>query len=179
MTGQPKKIKRKKSIVLQAKNVEVVGSDTVETPPVAQRKVMVSKTQSHASVSIRRNGKGDEEERSSRANTQHVDVPDDTAEQDKVILPRDTSTLPVAKAVDLNSATVKDQVMQKPLDVDQAPPAPRKPPHEVLGEPTFKFFCYRCGQKLMVPVSWANKSYPCGRCGHDIVIPPPLVGNIW
>gem|GEM_PF-1515990 len=52
-----------------------------------------------------------------------------------------------------------------------------KQPKEVLGEPSFKFFCCRCGQKLKVPVSWANKNFSCVRCGHEITIPPPLIGG--
>jgi hypothetical protein len=50
---------------------------------------------------------------------------------------------------------------------------------EVLGMPTFKFFCYRCGQKLQVPISWANKMQTCGCCGHEIRIPPPLTGDVF
>lgn len=48
------------------------------------------------------------------------------------------------------------------------------PAREVLGAPTFKFFCCRCGQKLQVPVAWANKMHTCIACGHEIQIPPPL-----
>jgi hypothetical protein len=54
------------------------------------------------------------------------------------------------------------------------PPPPRQSGREVPGVPTFKFFCCRCGQKLQVPVGWANKLHQCRSCGHDIVIPPPL-----
>ncbi len=38
----------------------------------------------------------------------------------------------------------------------------------------FKFFCYRCGQKLQVPVAWSGRQHPCGRCGESILIPEPL-----
>lgn len=66
----------------------------------------------------------------------------------------------------------------------KAPPvtektAPRAPAREVLGAATFKFFCYRCGQKLQVPVAWSNKMHTCRSCGHDILIPPPLMGDLW
>lgn len=57
--------------------------------------------------------------------------------------------------------------------------APRPATREVLGAPTFKFFCCRCGQKLQVPMAWASKMHTCKSCGHEIVIPPPLMGDVW
>ena len=44
----------------------------------------------------------------------------------------------------------------------------------VLEEKQFKFYCYRCGQRLKVPLSWAKKSLECGQCERTIIIPPPL-----
>lgn len=78
-------------------------------------------------------------------------------------------------AVELNSPDLHDHEPQIPLKPDEAettaePPTP--------GADSFKFYCYRCGQRLKVPVSWANKSTPCGRCGHDLVIPPPLIQDL-
>lgn len=79
-----------------------------------------------------------------------------------------------SQAVELNSATVKDPVKQTPLEAEKAKPSPKIDLTLDLSEPTFKFFCYRCGQKLKVPRSWANLSTTCGRCKHDVVVPPPL-----
>ncbi len=39
--------------------------------------------------------------------------------------------------------------------------------------PTFKFFCYRCGQKLQVFVSWAGAMHPCPMCKSELLVPPP------
>jgi hypothetical protein len=175
MAGKPTKIKRKKSVVLQPKQLEVVEDppESGEAPPPARRKVVIQKASEPGTRVVKRSGTP------SVVESKSAEEPRSEEPEAEDELPADVSSLPVGKPVDLNSRSVNDPVMQRPLDVDAAPPAPRKPPREVLGEPTFKFFCYRCGQKLMVPVSWANKSYPCGRCGHDIVIPPPLIGNVW
>lgn len=80
-----------------------------------------------------------------------------------------------AVAVQLNSATRRDPVEQRPLNPEKSERSPEMDLTQDLTEPTFKFFCYRCGQKLKVPFSWANLSTTCGRCGRDLVVPPPLV----
>lgn len=41
-------------------------------------------------------------------------------------------------------------------------------------EKQYRFYCYRCGQRLKVPLSWAKKIIECGRCARKIIIPPPL-----
>jgi hypothetical protein len=43
-----------------------------------------------------------------------------------------------------------------------------------IEEKHFRFYCYRCGQRLKVPVSWAKMGIACGRCERNIIIPPPL-----
>ncbi|MCC5845383.1 MAG: hypothetical protein JJU05_14130 [Verrucomicrobia bacterium] len=73
--------------------------------------------------------------------------------------------------------TASNQEEANAVSEAQAPETP--PTREVLGAPTFKFFCYRCGQKLQVPVAWANKMHTCKSCGYEIVIPPPLMGDSW
>jgi hypothetical protein len=45
---------------------------------------------------------------------------------------------------------------------------------EAIEEKSFRFHCYRCGQRLKVPVSWAKMSIHCGRCDRKLIIPPPL-----
>lgn len=76
--------------------------------------------------------------------------------------------------VELNSSTSDYAVEQRPLEPESADESPDLDLTQDLSEPTFKFFCYRCGQKLKVPTSWANKSTNCARCEQDVVIPPPL-----
>lgn len=76
------------------------------------------------------------------------------------------------QALRLNSSELEEGITQIPLDPSMVQPHPA--PAEVE-QKTFKFHCYRCGQKLKVPVAWANMSIPCRRCGHEIVIPPPLL----
>jgi len=93
--------------------------------------------------------------------TLHLDDPDDE------VMDASQSTV-----VELNSSTLRDPIPQKKLEPEEAEPTPEDiPPQEEM----FKFFCYRCGQKLKVPMSWANMSIRCGRCDHDLVIPPPLM----
>ena len=77
------------------------------------------------------------------------------------------------QAVDLNSSDLVEDIEQIPLEPDQVEPHPAYDPNAPVK--AFKFHCYRCGQKLKVPVTWANMSIPCGRCGHELVIPPPLL----
>jgi hypothetical protein len=79
--------------------------------------------------------------------------------------------------VELNSSTLKDPVEQRPLQPEKAKASPKIDLTQDLSGPTFKFYCYRCGQKLKVPLSWANLSTTCGRCGRDLVVPPPLLGD--
>lgn len=99
--------------------------------------------------------------------TLHIDDPGD-----EDVMDNSASTV-----VELNSATLKDPVEQRPLAPENAEPSPKIDLTQDLSQPTFKFFCYRCGQKLKVPVSWANLSTTCGRCGRDLVVPPPLLGD--
>lgn len=44
----------------------------------------------------------------------------------------------------------------------------------LVEEKQYRFYCYRCGQRLKVPLSWAKKIIECGRCARKIIIPPPL-----
>lgn len=169
MTSKSGKSKKKKSVVLPARDVEMVDENGTSTP--AKKRRVVVKKGTIGRGNIKRGSalesKGDQ--------TVNVDVPDDPEPPVPNI-----AQLPEGKPVDLNDPSIKSQVEQRPLDPSQTQRTPQPtPPREVLGEPTFKFFCYRCGQKLQVPVSWANKSYPCGRCHNDIVIPPPLNKQIW
>gem|GEM_PF-2085981 len=70
-----------------------------------------------------------------------------------------------------------------PEDAEEEAPASENPPPErdrarpiapsESREVEFKFYCYRCGQKLKVPLSWAERKYPCIRCKQEIVIPTP------
>lgn len=91
---------------------------------------------------------------------------------DENVLDNSASTV-----VELNSSTLKDPVEQRPLEPEKAKASPKIDLTQDLSEPTFKFYCYRCGQKLKVPLSWANLSTICGRCGRDLVVPPPLLGD--
>ena len=100
------------------------------------------------------------------SNTLHIDDPDEE------VMDNSASTV-----VELNSSTMKDPVEQRPLQPEKVKPSPKIDLTQDLSEPTFKFFCYRCGQKLKVPISWANLSTICGRCKHDLVVPPPLLGG--
>jgi hypothetical protein len=95
------------------------------------------------------------------------------------VLPQGLQTSHFFDAYLAESQQLKQSV-PKPEDSASAPEAPAPPVvpvREALGMPTFKFFCYRCGQKLQVPVAWANKMHVCKSCGYDIVIPPPLTGD--
>lgn len=99
--------------------------------------------------------------------TLHIEDPDE-----QEVIDNSASTV-----VELNSSTIKDPVEQRPLQPEKAKSSPKVDLTQDLSEPTFKFFCYRCGQKLKVPVSWANLSTTCARCGHDLVVPPPIAGS--
>lgn len=101
------------------------------------------------------------------SHTLHIDDPDD----------EDVMDNSASRVVELNSASLKDLVEQRPLQPQAEKVSPQIDLTQDLSEPTFKFFCYRCGQKLKVPFSWANLSTTCGRCGHDLVVPPPIVGE--
>ncbi|MCH8510550.1 MAG: hypothetical protein LAT83_02750 [Kiritimatiellae bacterium] len=177
MSGNSVRIKRKSS-VLQPRGVQVVYTKTneieqadppprLEEPPV-QRKVIVSKPNGDVKSKVVR-----------RSTAQSVTVKRHTTR-----LKRPSAEAP-ATAVPAPAQREPAPPPSEPAAAPIEPPPEIKvkqksrPSMEVLGEPTFKFFCYRCGQKLQVPVSWANKSHTCGRCGHDIVIPPPLIGEFW
>ncbi len=99
--------------------------------------------------------------------TLHIDDPDED------VIDNSASTV-----VELNSSTMKDPVEQRPLEPEKTKASPKIDLTQDLSEPTFKFFCYRCGQKLKVPLSWANLSTSCARCKHDVVVPPPLDGDL-
>lgn len=99
--------------------------------------------------------------------TLHIDDPDD----------EDVIDNSASAVVALNSSTLKDLVEQRPLQPEEEKVSPQIDLTLDLSEPTFKFFCYRCGQKLKVPISWAHLSTTCGRCGHDLVVPPPIAGQ--
>jgi len=176
MARKPIKGKNKSSAALSARGVEYTSG---ETSPGASRRRVVVKKSPPPKKKIIRSTVAKKSELDSSGKSDVKPPPDKTANVEILDDPEpptpNVAELPVGKPVDLNDPSVRDDVEQRPLDPSQTQRTPLpKPPKEVLGEPTFKFFCYRCGQKLMVPVSWANKSYPCRRCGHDIVIPPPL-----
>ncbi len=193
MSGNSIRIKRKTS-VLQPRGVQVVHTKTHEIEPAdptsvpahvaeepSQRKVILSKPN------------GDVKSKVVRRNTgQSVTVKRHTTRL-KRPSPGTSAPGPAASPPgnhqerDANRDANRDAVgaSAEPAAAAIEPPPEIKVKQkglsamEVLGEPTFKFFCYRCGQKLQVPVSWSNKSHTCGRCGHDIVIPPPLIGEFW
>ncbi len=171
MPSKPTKIKRKKSIVLQPKQVETTDTGAATPKPASNpvKRKIVKKPAASGKIPSRKTEVRKPSSELTPKSTSYVE------ETEEVEIPLDPSTLPVGKPVSMSQAPAS----ANPLDPSGKEHAPVKPPREVVGEPTFKFFCYRCGQKLMVPVSWANKSYPCGRCHHEIVIPPPLIGNIW
>jgi hypothetical protein len=168
MSGNTIRIKRKPT-VLAAKNVKVVSdapskSKETEVSPARQTLQTGART---ARVKMVEHGA------ELVTNTMRVVMDDDEdvpVQKQKAAPPADAEP-PPRKNVAVPSPP------PPPPPPKAAPPPP--PVREVLGEPTFKFYCYRCGQKLKVPVSWANKMYPCIRCGHDIMIPPPLVGEFW
>lgn len=185
MSGNSIRIKRKKS-VLQPRGVQVVHTQTheIETaaPPdvpsqvaeePSQRKVILSKPNGDVkSKVVRRNTA---QSVTVKRNTTRLKRPSTEAP----VRSPSTSTPTDAKAreADGSSDEPAAATIEPPPDIKVKQKS--RPAMEVLGEPSFKFFCYRCGQKLQVPVSWANKSHTCGRCGHDIVIPPPLIGEFW
>lgn len=151
---------KKKPVTLVAKNVQRADQEAGEEASEANEKKVISKS-----------GPQPEKEDSSEisdvpkaSQTFHIEDPDDE------ILDASDSM-----AVELNSSTVKDPVKQVPLEPEEVEPSPKEIPPEEVEIPTFKFFCYRCGQKLKVPIEWANMSTRCLRCEHDIVIPPPLM----
>jgi len=101
--------------------------------------------------------------------SQTLHIPDPDEDEDEDVLDNSASGV-----VELNSSTSDYAVEQRPLEPESAEESPDLDLTQDLSEPTFKFFCYRCGQKLKVPSSWANKSTNCARCEQDVVIPPPL-----
>lgn len=171
MAGKPTKIKKKKSVLLAARDVRVVDGDEGASGDNKTR-IVITSTGKSGVKRIRRTGPGTV---STRPRTQRIDA------SQSISAPSENSL--TATPVDMDDPDMKADMENDPLP----PPEDLKPtegsgvPDKVRadGEPTFKFFCYRCGQKLMVPISWANNMYPCGRCGHDITIPPPMVGNVW
>ena len=172
MTGKPGKIKKKKSIVLAARDVQMVEKEQPAAPPTIKRVVITSGRK--RPLKRIRTGPGTP---STRPRTQQVELPREEGKEEEL----------QANSLTATPIDVDDPVMKADMEAEPLPPPEelKTPAGKVSGqaladgEPTFKFFCYRCGQKLMVPVSWANRGYPCGRCGHDIIIPPPLVGNVW
>ena len=161
------KIKKKKSLVLTPRNVETVDTDSpAESPPAAppgKRKVVIKA----GSEGIARKASAPPKENSSTLRVEEDEI--------EVVMEENVLDASDSMAVELNSSTVRDPVLQQPLTPENAEPSPPGPQPE---DEHFKFFCYRCGQRLKVPVVWANKSIPCGRCGHDLVIPPPLVDPV-
>ncbi len=156
------RVKSKKTpVTLVGKNVQKSGQNSGEAEEaVAKKKGIISKPGSQPE-------KDDSTESSGipkSSQTFHIEDPDDE------ILDASDSM-----AVELNSSTIKDPVKQVPLEPEEVEPGPKEIPPEEVEVPTFKFFCYRCGQKLKVPMEWANMSTRCLRCNHDIVIPPPLM----
>ncbi len=155
------RVKSKKPVTLVAKNLQKADPETGEAEEaVAKKKVVISKP-------------GPQPEKDASAASSEIPAPSQTfhiEDPDDEILDASDSM-----AVELNSSTIKDPVKQVPLEPEEVEPSPREIPPEEKEVPTFKFYCYRCGQKLKVPVEWANMSTRCLRCEHDIVIPPPLM----
>ncbi|MEX2606219.1 MAG: hypothetical protein WD708_02645 [Kiritimatiellia bacterium] len=151
---------KKKPVTLVAKNVQKVDSESGEPEEkVAKKKVMISKP----GPQPEKDESAEISEIPKASQTFHIEDPDEQ------ILDASDSM-----AVELNSSTIKDPVKQVPLEPEEVEPSPPEIPSEEE-VPSFKFHCYRCGQKLKVPVEWANMSTRCLRCEHDIVIPPPLM----
>lgn len=168
MTSKPDESKKKKSVVLNVRDAKK-EEEPVERAPGGKRKVVVKKKP----VKKRIRRKSATQAKEGGAGSGNV-----SADPEPPV--PNVAQVPEGTPVELNDPSIQSPEEQRPLDpsLTQRTPQPT-PPREVLGEPSFKFFCYRCGQKLQVPVSWANKSYPCGRCHNDIVIPPPLVRELW
>lgn len=162
MPSKKLQIKKKSSVVLTPKKI-----DTVETegapPPSGPRKITIRSTKSKLDK-VSKESIGAHDNKSATLKVQDDELR--FADEEDVL---DASQ---SSVVELNSSTVKDPVPQIPLEPEKAEATQKLPDPK---EEHFKFFCYRCGQRLKVPVSWANKSTPCGRCGHDLVVPPPLV----
>jgi DNA-directed RNA polymerase subunit RPC12/RpoP len=152
---------KKKPMTLAAKNVQRADAEAGEKEePVARKKVVISKP-------------GPQPEKDDSAEISEIPKPSQTfhiEDPDEEVLDASDSM-----AVELNSSTIKDPVKQVPLEPEEMEQSPPEIPPEKKEVPTFKFYCYRCGQKLKVPVEWANMSTRCLRCGHDIVVPPPLM----
>lgn len=171
MPSKPTKIKRKKTIVLQPKDMDSTQDVTPKSASPSSgpvRRKVVKKPAASGKIPTRQS-----QIRSKSRVSEEIN-PEELIETVDMQVPTDIDSLPVGKPV-----SIPENPTANPLDPSGKEFAPTNSSREVVGEPTFKFFCYRCGQKLIVPVSWANKSYPCGRCHHEIVIPPPLIGNIW
>lgn len=162
---QKLRVKKKKSFVLTPRSVETVESE--EAPTLRQkRKITIQSSKAKLDEAAESDlGAHDNKSVTLKGGNEDLQV----AEESETL--ETTETAPT----ELNSSTVKDSVPQVPLSTEEAETTQELPDPE---EEHFKFFCYRCGQRLKVPVSWANKSTPCGRCGHDLVIPPPLVEDI-
>jgi hypothetical protein len=154
--------KKKKTLVLTPKHVETVETEEPHGSS-SKKKIKIRSTKSKLEEA-NQEPLGAHEHNSA---TLRVDDDDLKFAEDAPVLDASDST-----AVELNSSTVKDPVAQIPLHPEKAEATQELPDPK---EDHFKFHCYRCGQRLKVPVAWANKSIPCGRCGHDLVIPPPLV----
>lgn len=152
---------KKKPVTLVAKNLQKSDLNSREAEEaVAKKKGMISKPGPHP-------------EKDDSTESSEIPKPSQTfqiEDPDAEILDASDSM-----AVELNSSSIKDPVKQVPLEPEEVESSPKEIPPEEVEIPTFKFFCYRCGQKLKVPMEWANMSTRCLRCDHDIVIPPPLM----
>ena len=154
MSGNAIRIKRK-SPVLAAKDVQVVGraeSAAGEPSGATPRRVVFTGAKT---ARVKTSAEED-------PNTMKIDMEDGSPNPVELTKSK-TAIDPEVQAPEVDRLTTEDVT------------ALRHESQEII----FKFYCYRCGQKLKVPVSWANRMYPCIRCRHDILIPPPLVGEVW
>jgi hypothetical protein len=82
----------------------------------------------------------------------------------KVTLPEGTFLVNPDRSLGASMMAVTEKATEP--ETKAAPPAKEE-------NPTFKFFCYRCGQKLQVFVSWAGAMHPCPMCKSKVLVPPP------
>lgn len=187
MTANPTRIKRKRVSTPEESSEEV--SESATPSALTRRRVVVKKADTPpVSRVIKRTGAGDPPEKSDPPPNKPLPPPrtrvePETMKVEEILetggMPK-VKTLSVKRPLPPSSPSKKAPEPEPPVEEEEVVVKKKSPPlREVLGEPTFKFFCYRCGQKLQVPVSWANKHHSCARCGHDILIPPPLIGEFW
>lgn len=148
MATKTLQIKKKKRAVLTPKSLNVVHDESGEI--LVPDDAFISQSVEDAVEAVQQGGK-------------------------RPVLPQGLQTSHFFDAYLAESQNLKQAVPQSQTSEVPAPePPPSSPAREVPGAPCFKFFCYRCGQKLRVPAAWAGKMHTCKACHSDIIIPEPL-----